>query len=74
VRFATIDGQLYVSVFPSRAQANELEEHNSFTPAVPEGFTKMVLAAAGPNTNRLDWDKVRQAANDRKAYPVQITQ
>ena len=73
VKFATIDGQLYVSVFPSRSQANELEDHNSFTPAVPEGFTKMVLAAAGPDANRLDWDKVRQAANDRKAYPVQIT-
>ncbi len=73
VKFATIDGELYVSVFPSRPQANELEDHNSFTPAVPDGFTKMVLAAAGSNTSRLDWDAIRQAANDRKGYPVRIT-
>lgn len=73
VKFATIDGELYVSVFPTRAQANELEDHNSFTPAVPDGFTKMVLAAAGPDSSRLDWDAIRQAANDRKGYPVQIT-
>ncbi len=73
VKFAKINGGLYVSVFPSRTQANELEDHNSFTPAAPDGFTKMVLAAAGPDSSQLDWDAVRQAANDRKGYPVLIT-
>jgi hypothetical protein len=73
VKFARIDGELYVSVFPSKSQALDLEDHNSDIPQVPEGFTKMVLAAAGPDTNQLDWDTIRQAANERRGYPIRIT-
>ena len=73
VRFARMDGQLYVAVFPSLTQAMGLEDHNSAVPEAPAGFTKMVLAAAGSDANRVDWDAVRQAANERKGYPVQIT-
>ena len=71
-QFATIDGQLNVSIFPSPEQADELEDHNSMIPAVPDGYTKKVLAAAGNDAGRLNWDLVRAAAVERKGYPVAI--
>ncbi len=73
-QFASIDGQLTVSIFPSPEQADELEDHNSLIPAVPEGYTKKVLAAAGPDAGRLNWDLVRAAAEERRGYPVSITE
>jgi L,D-transpeptidase ErfK/SrfK len=73
VKFARIDGELYVSIFPSKAQAMDLEDHNSTTPEAPKDIAKTILAAAGPDTNRLDWDAIRTAANERRGYPVQIT-
>ncbi len=74
VGVARIDGELYLSVFPSRAQAMDLEDHNSFVTEAPDNLTKTVLAAAGPDSSRVDWETVRRAANERKGYPIRITQ
>ena len=74
VGVARIDGELYVSIFPSRAQAMDLEDHNSAVAEAPPGLTKTILAAAGADTSRINWETVRQAANERKGYPIRITE
>ena len=74
VSFATIDGQLNVSVFPNPEQADQLEDHNSLVPVVPVGYTKKVLAAAGAESGHLNWDLVRAAAEERLGYPVAVTE
>ena len=73
IKFGWVGNQLYMEANPSKAQADEIEEDGRFRYELPGNFTKMVLAAAGDSANRLDWDAIRQAAKDRKGYPVQIT-
>lgn len=73
VKFAWLEGGLYMSIFPSTAQIDELEDHNSMTPAAPPDLTRLVLAAAGEDAARLDWATIRKAADERRGYPVRIT-
>jgi len=73
VMFARKDGELFMEAHPSLAQADEIEATGGFLPEVPEGFMKMLLATAGADARRLDWQIVRQAIRERRGYPVQIT-
>jgi hypothetical protein len=52
----------------------DLEDHNSFEAEAPVGLTKTILAAAGSDASRINWDTVRQVANERKGYPIRITE
>ena len=73
VKFAWVDGQLYIEVHPTPAQADQLEVENIDDFADPKGLSKMILAAAGDAANRLDWAAIRQAAKDRNGIPTAIT-
>ena len=73
IKFGWVNGQLFMEANPSKAQADQIEEDGRFYYELPGNFTKLVLAAAGDSTDRLDWDTIRQAAKDRKGFPVQIT-
>jgi L,D-transpeptidase ErfK/SrfK len=73
VKLAWANDQLFIEIHPDQNQADEVEATSRFTFAVPEGFSKTILAAAGSAANRVDWEAVRQAAKDRKGYPVRIT-
>jgi L,D-transpeptidase ErfK/SrfK len=73
IKAAWLNDQLWLEIHPDSKQADEVEADGRFTYALPDGFLKNILAAAGSASNRVDWEAVRQAAKDRKGYPVQIT-
>ncbi|GIL41550.1 L,D-transpeptidase family protein [Roseiterribacter gracilis] len=73
IKAAWLNDQLWLEIHPDSKQADEVEADGRFTYALPDGFLKNILAAAGSASNRIDWEAVRQAAKDRKGYPVQIT-
>lgn len=73
IKAAWLNDQLWLEIHPDTKQADEVEADGRFTYALPDGFLKNILAAAGSASNRIDWEVVRQAAKDRKGYPVQIT-
>jgi L,D-transpeptidase ErfK/SrfK len=67
------DGNLYLEVHPSQAQADELEERGRFTPEPVAGLRDLVMAAAGPAWDVVDWQTVERAARERLGVPVRIT-
>jgi L,D-transpeptidase ErfK/SrfK len=71
---AWVDGDLYVAVFPNKEQTDELDEARPMTPAVPAGFEQRIAEVAGDQADRVDWDAVRKAAEDRSGIPVRVTQ
>ncbi len=73
VKFAWIDGQLYMEVQPTAHQADQLEMDNIDDFVDPAGLTKTILAAAKDSAGRLDWAAIRQAAKGRNGIPVAIT-
>lgn len=73
VKFGWIDGELYVEVHPSKAQADELEAEGRFTPELPPQLVRKATAAAGPQAERLDVPATLRAGRERRGYPVRIT-
>ncbi|GIL38546.1 L,D-transpeptidase family protein [Roseiterribacter gracilis] len=73
VKFAWIDGQLFMQAHPDAHQTDQLEDDKHRDYEVPDGFMKMVLAKAGKDAARIDWTVVRQAMWERKDVPVAIT-
>ncbi|HLG87953.1 MAG TPA: L,D-transpeptidase family protein [Alphaproteobacteria bacterium] len=73
VKFAWIDGQLYIEVHPTPKQADQLEMENTDDFEDPVGLSKTILAAAGDAADRLDWEAIRRAAKDRNGIPIAIT-
>jgi L,D-transpeptidase ErfK/SrfK len=73
VKFAWVDGRLFLEVHPSPKQADQLEMDNIDDFEDPEGLTKTTLAVAKDSANRLDWAAIRRAAKDRSGIPVAIT-
>ena len=72
VKAGWVGDELYVEVHPSIKQALELEETSKMTPEIPGDLVATVLKAA-PDSSRLDWDLLQQAALERKGYPIKIT-
>jgi L,D-transpeptidase ErfK/SrfK len=66
-------GELYLEAHPTKAQADQLEINGAFDFELPDGLIERINAAAGQEANRLDWATVRQAALERRGYPVKIT-
>jgi len=73
IKFAWIDGQLYVEFHPSAKQADQLEMENIDDFEDPVGLSKTILAAAKDAADRLDWEAIRRAAKDRNGIPIAIT-
>jgi L,D-transpeptidase ErfK/SrfK len=73
IKLGWIDGELFIEAHPSQQQADQLEAHGTFDPELPSGVVDQVVAAAGDEASRLDWSRVRQAALERRGYPIRIT-
>lgn len=73
VKFGWIDGQLYIEVHPTKAQADELETTGRFTPEMPESLLRMAHDAAAAAAERLDFTEALRAGLERRGYPVRIT-
>ena len=72
VQTAWIGSDLYVAIYPSKKQAEQIEINEPMTPAVPPRLKKRVASAAGGHMDRIDWDQVQRAAQDRTGVPVRV--
>lgn len=68
-----VDGELYVEVHPSGQEVDELEENHRFTPGRLPEFEERILAAAGDQESRLDWETIILAWEKRTGLPTRIT-
>ncbi len=73
IKLAWSRDDLYLEAHPTPEQADQIEITGSFDYELPDGLVERVGAAAGPAANRVDWSAVRQAALERRGYPVRIT-
>lgn len=64
--------ELLLEVHPSREQADQIEDHGSFTPAPLPDVADRLVAAAGEQAKRIDWDLVARAVRERRGYPISV--
>ncbi len=75
VKLGWRDGNLFIEVNPSLKQIDQIEERGFAEPEpVPEiADPDRILAAAGDEIWRLDWNAINQALEQRRGIPIQIT-
>ncbi|MES2253629.1 MAG: L,D-transpeptidase family protein [Pseudomonadota bacterium] len=73
MRFAWVDGTLYLALAPTHAQITEISENQKVTPSVPEDLQARVAEAAGDQVGRIDWRLVAELGIKRPGMPVAIT-
>ncbi len=73
VKIGWSDGELYLEVHPTRAQADQIEAEGHFDPVPAIGIGALVLTMAGDQADRVDWLVVERALADRSGVPVPIT-
>ncbi|MDE0794585.1 MAG: L,D-transpeptidase family protein [Alphaproteobacteria bacterium] len=72
MKVTMMDGQLWLEIHPSQLQADEVEQTGKHTPSKPAEFEFLLTSAAGDNTNRIDWEKAKRAALERRGIPIPI--
>ena len=73
IKFGWIDGALYMEAHPTQQQSDQLEQFGRFEPILPTAVVSQVTEVAGDHAARLDWSRIRQAAVERRGYPIRIT-
>lgn len=71
-KVAWVGATLYLEVHPTLAQAYELEISRKFTPAPVPGLVRLVLKAAGPFDEEIDWRAVDEVMRQRTGIPTLI--
>jgi len=72
MRFAWIDGALYLALAPTHAQIDQISQNQPMQPMVPKDLHARVVAAAGVQADRVDWQKVDEIGRTRPGMPVAI--
>ena len=73
VKAAWIDDTLYVEAHADMAQAGEVEEFGkAVTYLLEERDLKRVMAVAGEDSDKIDWDLFKRVITERKGYPVAV--
>ncbi len=73
IKLGRMGGELYLEVQPTLAQATQIEEDSRFDPVPSPDIRERVLAAAGPDAARIDWELVDQTLQRRAGVPTRIT-
>jgi L,D-transpeptidase ErfK/SrfK len=76
IEAAWIDDDLYVSVYPNKDQAQQIDidDVEPMTPSIPRHMKSLlVTATAGHRLDRIDWRVVDKAALERTGVPVRVT-
>jgi L,D-transpeptidase ErfK/SrfK len=68
-----LNGELYLQVFPTQSQAEQIEVTGTFTPAPDEGLVERIETKAGDAAKRIDWRLVERAVVKRTGIAVRIT-
>jgi L,D-transpeptidase ErfK/SrfK len=67
-------GRLYVQVYPSQRQTEEIDTERSVSDDPAPGVREVVRAAAGQFADQVDWERVEAAANGRTGLPVAVAE
>ena len=65
---------LYVEVYPSKAQTEQIDTERPVSPDPAHGVRAIVTAAAGSYAGAVDWAAVDEAARQRTGMPVLVAQ
>lgn len=72
LKVARIGDQVWLEIHPNQQQADEVEQTGRLTPAKPAEFEFRLIDAAGKDSDRIDWDKAKTTAAQRRGVPVAI--
>jgi L,D-transpeptidase ErfK/SrfK len=72
MKVTKMDGQLWLEIHPTQLQADEVEQTGTHTPSKPAEFEFLLTSAAGDATNRIDWEKAKRAAVERRGIPIPV--
>ena len=72
MKVARIGDELWLEVHPNQKQSDEVEQTGKLSPASPPEFEFRLVDAAGDAAERIDWDKARTAAMERRGTPIQV--
>jgi L,D-transpeptidase ErfK/SrfK len=73
IKLAWIDNVLYLEAHPDIDQAIQMEETGQVTLAkLTDKDLQLVMKAAGPYKDRLQWAAIRNAIRERTGYPIMI--
>ncbi len=68
-----VDNQLFVAVFPSKDQVDQIDIEQPLTRVVPPDLTQQVRSAAGDRSDEVDWALVTQLGLSRSGIPTAVT-
>jgi L,D-transpeptidase ErfK/SrfK len=72
MKVARADDQVWLEVHPNQQQADEVERTGRLTPSKPPEFEYVLMKAAGKDVRRIDWEKAKKTAIERRGFPVAI--
>ncbi|MGB0629459.1 MAG: L,D-transpeptidase family protein [Alphaproteobacteria bacterium] len=72
LKIARIQDELWMEVHPNQKQSDEVEQTGKLSPAKPPEFEFRLVHAAGDAADRIDWNKAKVAAMERRGMPVQV--
>lgn len=72
MKVTKMDGQLWLEIHPTQLQADEVEQTGKHTPSKPAEFEFLLTSAAGDDANRIDWEKAKRAAMERRGIPIPV--
>jgi L,D-transpeptidase ErfK/SrfK len=67
-------GRLYVQVYPSQRQTEEIDTERSVSDDPAPGVREIVRAAAGQFADQVDWERVEAAASERTGLPAAVAE
>lgn len=72
-KLAWMDGELWLEIHPTQAQADAVEDRLPPPPASDLGLARRVAELAGAEATRIDWSLLEWAETTRLGMPVRIT-
>jgi L,D-transpeptidase ErfK/SrfK len=73
VEAAWLGNDLYLAVFPTKAQAEEIALGHDPTPLMPDGLREYLTPIAGTQLDRIDWRLVEKVGIERSGIPTRVT-
>jgi L,D-transpeptidase ErfK/SrfK len=74
LKFAWVDGTLWMEAHTTTKQAAQLEKNGSFEPDPDLNLRKRVLEVVGKRSAELDWHKIKTAVEQRRGIPLEVGQ
>jgi L,D-transpeptidase ErfK/SrfK len=72
LKFAWVDGTLWMEAHTTTKQAVQLEKTDSFEPDPDLDLRNRVLEAVGKRSAELDWHKIKTAVEERRGIPLEV--